>query len=147
MSHFEGSVVAPRNHVRWMIRRDMFDIMGIEAQLAHSWTDEQFLEQLRQRNIIGSVVERGDRIIGYFIYQLEKTSLQIIRCAVDPQFRRQGVFSCMVEKLKGKLSDHRRHCIEVDVDQYSLDLQLALKANGFLGVFKDSETYSFFYYL
>lgn len=147
MNHFEGSVVTPRNHVRWMIRRDMFDIMGIEAQLAHPWTDEQFLEQLRQRNVIGSVVERGERIIGYFIYKLEKTSLQIVRCAVDPQFRRQGVFSCMIGKLKSKLSTHRRNSIEFDVDQYSLDLQLALKANEFQAISTSPDIYSFFYYL
>jgi len=147
MNHIEGSVVTPRNHVRWMIRRDMFDIMGIESHLTNPWTDEQFLEQLRQRNIIGSVVERGERIIGYFIYQLEKTSLQIVRCAVDPQFRRQGVFSTMLGKLKGKLSEHRRNSIEVDVDQYSLDLQLALKANGFQAISTSPDTYSFFYYL
>ncbi len=147
MSHFEGSVVAPRNHVRWMIRRDLFDVLGIEAQLSDPWTEEKFLECLRQRNIVGSVVERGERIIGYFVYQLEKDSMSIIHCAVDPKFRRQGVFSAMLNKLKGKLSDHRRNSIQIDVDHSLTSLHLALKANAFRAIMKDPETYSFFYYL
>ena len=53
-----GVADATALHIRWMIRRDMPDVMGIEvASFEYAWTEDDFLRCLRQRNCIGMVAE------------------------------------------------------------------------------------------
>ncbi len=60
-------------HVRWMIRRDMSDVLAIESEsFEFPWSEEEFVRCLRQRNCIGMVAELDDRIVGYMIYELHK---------------------------------------------------------------------------
>ena len=45
--------------IRWMIRRDMPEVLDIERlSFEFAWTEEDFLCCLRQRNCIGMVAER-----------------------------------------------------------------------------------------
>ena len=72
-------------HIRWMIRRDMPEVMRTErASFEYSWTEDDFLRCLRQRNCIGMVAETGDSIIGFMIYELHKTRLHVLNFAVHP---------------------------------------------------------------
>ncbi len=58
-----------------MIRRDMPEVMRTErASFEYSWTEDDFLRCLRQRNCIGMVAEHGDSIIGFMIYELHKNA-------------------------------------------------------------------------
>ena len=51
-----------RVHIRWMIRRDMPEVLQTEQEsFDYSWTEEDFLRCLRQRNCIGMVAEQGER--------------------------------------------------------------------------------------
>jgi len=51
-----------RVHIRWMIRRDMPEVMRTErASFEYAWTEDDFLRCLRQRNCIGMVAELGER--------------------------------------------------------------------------------------
>ena len=53
-----------RVHIRWMIRRDMPEVLDIERDsFEFPWSEEDFMRCLRQRNCIGMVAERGDRVI------------------------------------------------------------------------------------
>src|SRR5277367_6823709 len=98
-----------RVHIRWMIRRDMPEVLQIEQEsFDYSWTEEDFLRCLRQRNCIGMVAEQGERVVGFMIYELHKAKLHILNFAVHPGWRRQGVGAQMVGKLISKLSSHRR---------------------------------------
>ena len=66
-------------HIRWMIRRDMQEVLQAEQQcFDQSWTEEDFLRCLRQRNCIGMVAEAGDKVIGFMIYELHKNKLHIL---------------------------------------------------------------------
>src|SRR5262245_19300665 len=98
-----------RVHIRWMIRRDMNEVLRAEQlSFEYSWTEDDFLRCLRQRNCIGMVAEHNDRIVGFMIYELHKTRLHVLNFAVAPSHRRTGIGSQMVTKLIGKLSSHRR---------------------------------------
>ena len=45
-------------HIRWMIRRDMSDVLEIENNsFEFPWFEEDFIRCLRQRNCIGMVAE------------------------------------------------------------------------------------------
>lgn len=123
-------------HIRWMIRRDMAEVLAISQATDHPWTEEDFLRCLRQRNCIGMVVESHEvpdeyPVIGYMIYELQKHSLELINLAVAPSYRRQGVGSKMLAKLASKLSAHRRRRISVLVRESNLPFQLFMKGNRF----------------
>src|SRR3981081_2891053 len=98
-----------RVHIRWMIRRDMPEVLQTEQQsFEFAWTEEDFLRCLRQRNCIGMVAEQGEKVVGFMIYELHKSKLHILNFAVQPAHRRSGVGAQMVAKLISKLSSHRR---------------------------------------
>ena len=94
-----------RVHVRWMIRRDMPEVLAIEGQsFEFPWAEDDFLRQLRQRNCIGMVADHGDEVVGFMIYELHKTRLHVLNFAVAPEHRRRGIGRQMMAKLMGKLS-------------------------------------------
>ena len=54
MSMVPTSAAQTRVHIRWMIRRDMPEVLAIEhASFEYPWCEEEFLRVLRQRNCIG----------------------------------------------------------------------------------------------
>ncbi|MGL6074492.1 MAG: ribosomal protein S18-alanine N-acetyltransferase [Fimbriiglobus sp.] len=119
-------------HIRWMIRRDMAEVLQAEQQsFEYAWDEEDFLRCLRQRNCIGMVAEHQDHIVGFMIYELHKNRLHVLNFAVTPEFRRTGVGSQMVQKLIGKLSTHRRTKITLAVRERNLDAQRFFRHEGF----------------
>ena len=121
-----------RVHIRWMIRRDMAEVLQIEREsFEYHWSEEDFLSCLRQRNCIGMVAEYGERVVGFMIYELHKNRLHVLDFAAHPEFRRQGVGHQMVAKLVGKLSSHRRTRIALSVRETNLPAQLFFRIQGF----------------
>ena len=124
-----------RVHIRWMIRRDMPEVLQTEQQsFEFAWTEEDFLRCLRQRNCIGMVAEQGEKVVGFMIYELHKAKLHILNFAVHPAWRRCGVGGQMVAKLISKLSSHRRTRITLEVRETNLPAQLFFRAQGFRAV-------------
>ena len=124
-----------RVHIRWMIRRDMPEVLQAEqASFDYSWSEEDFLRCLRQRNCIGMVAECGEKVVGFMIYELHKTKLHILNFAVHPSYRRHGVGAQMVAKLVSKLSSHRRTRITLEVRETNLAAQLFFRAQAFRAV-------------
>lgn len=132
------SATATHSHVRWMIHRDMPAVLEIEGMVFQTpWTEDEFIQALRQRNCIGMVAERDERVIGYMIYELHKTRLHVLNLAVAPAFQRRGVGSTMVNKLKAKLTPpdfNRRSRIILECSEANLDGLLFFKSQGFLAV-------------
>lgn len=124
-----------RVHVRWMIRRDMPEVLGIEhAGFEFPWCEEEFLRVLRQRNCIGMVAEQGERIVGFMIYELHRNRIHVLDFATHPEFRRQGVGRQMIAKLVGKLSTQRRNRIALLVRETNVEAQYFYKMMGFRAV-------------
>ena len=121
-----------RVHIRWMIRRDMPEVLRAEHDsFDYSWTEEDFLRCLRQRNCIGMVAEHEDRVVGFMIYELHKTKLHVLNFAVAPAHRRTGIGTQMVMKLVGKLSSHRRTKITLAVRESNLPAQIFFRGQDF----------------
>jgi ribosomal-protein-alanine N-acetyltransferase len=119
-------------HIRWMIRRDMQEVLAIENEsFEFPWCEDDFLRCLRQRNCIGMVADQDDRVAGFMIYELHKSRLHILNFAVGTRARRQGIGSQMVEKLVGKLSTQRRSRILLEVRETNLAAQLFFRESGF----------------
>jgi ribosomal-protein-alanine N-acetyltransferase len=135
MSMVPTSPAQTRVHIRWMIRRDMPEVLAIEhASFEYPWCEEEFLRVLRQRNCIGMVAEQGEKVVGFMIYELHKAKLHILNFAVHPSWRRSGVGSQMVAKLISKLSSHRRTRITLEVRETNLPAQLFYQKQGFRAV-------------
>jgi len=121
--------------IRWLIRRDMPEVLDIErSSFEFAWTEEDFLCCLRQRNCIGMVAEYNHSIVGFMIYELHKSRLHVLNFAVDDAFRRRGVGNQMVDKLVDKLSQQRRKEILLEVRETNLEAQLFFKDQGFRAV-------------
>jgi ribosomal-protein-alanine N-acetyltransferase len=124
-----------RVHIRWMIRRDMPEVLQAEQlSFEYAWTEEDFLRCLRQRNCIGMVAEHGEKVVGFMIYELHKNKLHILNFAVHPTWRRLSVGSQMVAKLISKLSSHRRTRITLEVRETNLVAQLFFRKQEFRAV-------------
>jgi ribosomal-protein-alanine N-acetyltransferase len=122
-------------HIRWMIRRDMPEVLEIENQnFEFAWSEEDFIRCLRQRNCIGMVAEHDERVVGFMIYELHKNRLHILNFAVSPDCQRHGIGQSMVRKLIGKLSPQRRNRILLEVRETNLDAQLFFRDVGFRAI-------------
>ncbi len=129
-------------HIRWMIRRDMPEVMAIEeASFAEPWSEDDFVRSLRQRNCIGMVAEIDERVVGYMVYYLEKTRLDLANIAVHPDFRRRGVATAMINKLKGKLQSQRRNRLRLIVGDWNLRAQVFFRACGMLATEVEREAF------
>ncbi len=121
-----------RVHIRWMIRRDMTEVLDIEREsFEFPWYEEDFIRCLRQRNCIGMVAEHGERVVGFMIYELHKSRLHILNFAVADAFRSRDVGRQMAEKLISKLSSQRRTKISLEVRETNLPAQMFFKQLGF----------------
>ena len=119
-------------HVRWMIRRDMPEVLGIEQQaFEFPWSEDDFTNCLRQRNCIGMVAEIADSVVAFMIYELHRTRLHVLNLAVARSHRRLGIGTRMMEKLVGKLTPERRSRIALEVRETNLPAQLFFRSLGF----------------
>ncbi len=123
------------SHIRWMIRRDYPEVLGIDrAGHGGPWSEEHLACVLRERNCIGMVAERYAGVVGFMVYELRPTSLAILNLGVHPDYRLRGVGSQMVDQLASKLSSHSRTHITVLVRETNLPAQLFFRSRGFLAV-------------
>ncbi len=137
--------VLTKVHVRWMIQRDISEVLAIEhASFEYPWCEEDFLRVLRQWNCIGMVAERTDRldsVIGFHVYELHRDKIHVLDFAVDAKFRRHGIGTQLMEKLSGKLSAARRNRITIFLRESNLCGQLFCRQFGFLATHVDREHY------
>lgn len=125
----EGRV---KGHIRWAIRRDMPEMLEIDRRsFKHPWDEEEFLRCLRLRDHIGMVIEVGESVVGFMIYQLCKTRLHVVNFAVHPAWRRRSLGEQMAKRLVGKLQHHRRTRVALDIRETNLVGQLFFRACGF----------------
>lgn len=128
-----------RLHCRWMIRRDLPEVLEADSyyNARNPWLEEDFLHFLRKRNCIGMVVEQGERVVGFMVYELHKDHLELVRIAVHPTMNdgeAKVAVAAMLDRLAAKLSAHRRNRISLTVDERDTHIHHALKANGFEAV-------------
>lgn len=138
-------------HIRWMIRADMPHVLEIAKACGLGWDLETFLFQLRQRNVIGMVIEVNEiawpysKVVGYGLHVLHKKCIEIQTMAVHPKFQKQGIGRQYVDKIKSKLSPQRRSSVTAMLDERQLDAQCFMRQCGFKanqvlrGFFEDCE--------
>ncbi len=122
-----------RVQVRWMVRRDLPEVLDIEKQcFEFPWREEDFLHCLRQRNCIGMVAEYEGRVVGFMIYEVPKNRIHLLNIATHPEFRHRSVAAQMIRKLVGKLVNQRRTRIVMEIRETNLPALLFFRSQGFL---------------
>ena len=58
--------------IRWLIRRDMDEVVGIDESNGDYGTEDGILKRLGRTDTIGIVCDDGTDIVGYSVYQLGK---------------------------------------------------------------------------
>jgi ribosomal-protein-alanine N-acetyltransferase len=125
-----------KSEIRWMIRRDMDQVMDIEHaafQWPNKWTENTFLAFLRQRNAIGTVITTGgcwDPIAGFMVYELYKERIELARFAIHPKYQRQGYGTQLIQRLINKLDQQRRYSFGIDIPEKNVGAQLFFSRCG-----------------
>lgn len=145
-------------HLRWLIRRDMPEVLDIErVSFANPWNEAEFIGALRHRNVVAKVATESKSvwapILGYMFYELHHNRLELLNLAVTPVYRRQGIGAAMIDNLAGKLTLQRRRALSTVVGDDNLGAHLFLAAQGFIaqGVLRgayeatDQDAYLFTY--
>ena len=120
---------------RWMIRRDLDEVLKIDAlSFTDRWDEEDFIRKLRVSNVIGTVIEVDYKPMGYMLYSLNKHSLVIERMAIHPGKRKMGYARFATDRLIEKLAKQRRYSIYVDVPEDNIGAQLFFQKSGFVAI-------------
>lgn len=130
-------------HERWMIKRDMPEVMNIEDEsFEYPWNIDDFAEYLRPDNCTGMVaVDNADenKVLGFMIYKWEyKNRIHLLNFAVSPEYWKKDIGTQMINELKRKLSLQRRNKLCLEVSERNLRAQLFFRSQGFraLSVFR-----------
>lgn len=116
--------------VYWMRKNYIPDMLEIEAYSSENfWGRKDFQNLLSQVNIQGYVVSRLNKVVGFLMYELLDEELVILNLGVHPEYRREGVGSMLLDRLKSRLKQRKR--IVFDVRETNLPTQIFLKENGF----------------
>lgn len=119
-------------HIRWMIRRDMPEVLEIEHHSsATPWDEDRFIKHLRVRNCIGQVAVFDEQVVAFMVYDLHKTRFHIKNLAVHADFRWRKVGRQLIQKLVDKLSPQRRTHMVVNVRESNTSALLFLRQCGF----------------
>jgi ribosomal protein S18 acetylase RimI-like enzyme len=102
---------APAPLVRWLVQRDLDDVLRIEREsFNHAWNAQDFREAMKCTSIIGMVADlqtkTSHQIVGYMLYEVRKQSVKLINLAVDAKHRRTGAGRAMLLKITDKLRAH-----------------------------------------
>ena len=130
MDLFQGKEIPVS--VRWMVRRDLGQVLAIEeACFEFPWTEQEFRQCLQQPNCLGMIAEHEERTVGFVIYETPRDRIFITNIAVEPKFQRHNVARQMVRTLVSKMIYQRRHKIAVEIRETNLPALRCFRALGF----------------
>jgi GNAT superfamily N-acetyltransferase len=92
--------------------------------------DSRFCRFLKLNNYIGVVAEKWGRMLGFTVRSIHKHGIVIANMAIDPEFRRLGIGTELIDHAKCNLNE-RRNRIEVWLRESDLPAQLFFRSQGF----------------
>lgn len=111
--------------------RDYEDVLNIEREaFEFPWSRREFEFLLNLERCGAIVALRGGRVVGYLVYELRKTSIRLLNCAVAKSERRSGVGVFLLEELADRLGTVRDEIICL-VREKNVAAQLFLRHVGF----------------
>jgi ribosomal protein S18 acetylase RimI-like enzyme len=116
----------------WMSRTHMPGVLALESALPRPWAEQDFVDALRVKNIIGKVIttSSGMCVVGHAVFELHKHSCEVLRIVVDPEFSESAAPRKLIAPMEQSLRWRFKE-IAALVDEYDLTTQNLLKAIGF----------------
>lgn len=106
-------------HVRWMIHRDLKDVVASDAAATCApWSKEDYKSRLSQRNAIAMVIElpstgRGKPVVvGAMVYQLHKQHVELERIIIKPEVQLRSFGRQAMRLLR---NDGARRCFGLTI--------------------------------
>lgn len=124
-------------NIRFMlIKKDLPEILTIEnACYEDPWTKDEFIRVWKNTSCMGYVaLNKTGSIVGYMIYELCPTHLQLLNLTVMSIYHREHVGRQLVQMMISKLTYQRRKQITVYVKESNLAAQLFFKSLGFKAI-------------
>lgn len=126
----------PDLHFRWMIRRDLPNVVALEKdspiQSWDEWDEDNYIRYLRANNAVSMVLDDindPDKILGCLVYELKSDSIEIEHVVVRPGDDQEDVLLFMLAKMVAK--GGRRKYLKICVDVGDLKTIAALKKADF----------------
>lgn len=118
---------------RFMANKDFDRVIEIDQNGDYPWRPDDLYSEWKNNGVgVGVVaVDYDDYPLGFCIYNLNsKENYEIKHMVVDKNFRRQGIGTAIINRMKDKLND-RRYILSYSVPEDNLPFQLFLKTMGF----------------
>jgi ribosomal-protein-alanine N-acetyltransferase len=116
--------------IRWMNVNDLDACVAIELDsFKTAWTKRDFQRNLAEMSVVGMVCEIDGEIAGYVIYKLTRRNIEVINLAVSVKYRRTGVASAILKRLKHKLCPNGKHTITAIVTDSNLPAHLLFRSS------------------
>lgn len=119
---------------RFMYNKDFSRVLEINrfSSDGYKWNSNELLEEWKDSNGVGIVaVDKNDHVLGFCVYNLNsKICFEIKHLVVDKEFRRSGIGTSLINRMKGKLNE-RRYIVGCNVHEENLHFQLFLKKMDF----------------
>lgn len=121
-------------HHRWMLRRDMDEVIAIDrSHVWERWDENDYLAILSRRDCIGVVTEeKCGQIVSVMIQRITKRAYTIEKICVRQDMMRNGIASGMVGKLTSRLKPQSRTSVVADVKYNNLTAQRFFSSQGFI---------------
>ncbi len=120
---------------RGMIRGDLRDILRVEAQaFEFPWSEEDFVEHLKEPDSVALVVECDAGICGYLVFGFDHEWIRLYSCVVADRYRDQGIGTAMMARLCTMSATQRRSGILAKVPERNVAAQLFFRSCGFRAI-------------
>lgn len=119
---------------RFMYKKDFNRVVEINKSSGNEYAlkSKDLLKEWKGYNGVGVVaVNNADLVLGFCIYNLnDKDCFEIKHLLIDKEFRRSGIGSSIINRMKSKLNESR-YLLGCNVHEENLSLQLFLKKMDF----------------
>ena len=107
-----------------------------------AWSEASLQETLQYDYNNALVREAGDAVTGYAVYSVIADTAELLRIAVDPEHRGQGIASSIMEEMLWKLDDSSADRIMLEVRSKNEGAIALYEKFGFKNIAKRKNYYS-----
>lgn len=99
------------------------------------WNRDEFIAQLNKPRTFGRVVVGVDgvSVLGYIVYAIPGTVMEIVRMAVHPVHQGKGVGLAMINRVLDRVEYGKSYMVTATVPESAIGMQCCLRKAGFYG--------------